>query len=63
MNVAPLDRSKLAKTGEQYLDLLLSDADWIVRTPDDLRQLRGSGDGPLAKLPEGDFEAFLTAWI
>jgi hypothetical protein len=38
--------------------LLSSKADWIARTADDVRQLRQ--DGPLAKLPEPDFQAFLA---
>jgi hypothetical protein len=59
MRIAPIDRSKLAKTGQDYLDLLLSDDDSIARTPDDIRQLREAGDGPFAKMPEDDFRAFL----
>lgn len=59
MKDAQIDRSRLAKTGQEYLSLLLGDADWIVRTPEDLRQLRGGGNGPLAKLAEDDFQAFV----
>jgi hypothetical protein len=59
MEDAKVDRSQLAKTGQEYLNLLLGDADWIVRTPEDLRQLRAEENGPLAKLAEDDFEAFL----
>jgi hypothetical protein len=59
MNIAPIDRSKLAKNGDEYLALIDSDADWIVRAPEDLGQLREPGDGPFAKLPEADFRAFV----
>jgi hypothetical protein len=59
MRIAPIDRSKLAKTGQDYLDLLLSDDDSIARTPDDIRQLREAGDGPFAKMSEDGFRAFL----
>jgi hypothetical protein len=60
MQIAPLDRSKLAESGQEYLELLLSDADWIVRTPADMEQLRQTGQGPFAKLPEADFRAFIA---
>jgi hypothetical protein len=59
MRIAPIDSSKLARNDQEYLDLLLSDADWIVRTTDDVRQLRETGEGPFAKLPEDDFRSFL----
>lgn len=59
MKMEPIDQARLAKTGDEYLALLLSDADWIARTPDDLRALRATGQGPLAKLPENDFREFL----
>jgi hypothetical protein len=60
MKIAPIDQSKLAKTDEEYLYLLAGDADWIARTPDDMQQLRETGEGPFAKLPEDDFRAFLA---
>ena len=60
MKIGPIDQSRLAKTGEEYLRLLSGKADWIARTADDVRQLREAGAGPLAKLPEPDFQAFLT---
>jgi hypothetical protein len=60
MKIGPIDQSKLAKTDQDYLNLLSSKADWIARTADDVKQLRQVGDGPLAKLPESDFHAFLT---
>jgi hypothetical protein len=61
MKVATIEPSKLAKTGQQYLDLLGSQADWIARSADDLKQIRAAGDGPLAKLPEKDFYSFLES--
>ena len=61
MKIAAIEQSKLAKTGQEYLDLLASDTDWIARTVDDVRQLRVAGDGAFAKLPEDDFYAFLAS--
>lgn len=60
MNVQPIDKSRLAKNGYDYLQLVKGDADWIVRTAQDLRDLRSLQDGPLAKLPDIDFEAFVS---
>ena len=59
MNTGPIDHSKLAKTDEEYLALVLSDDDSIARTPQDLKQLRDTGEGPLAKLSESDFREFV----
>jgi hypothetical protein len=59
MKIAPIDQTKLAKTGDEYLALLASNADWIVRTADDVRLLRWTGKGALAKVPSDDFHAFL----
>lgn len=61
MKIAAIERSSLAKTGPEYLDLIASDADWIARTVDDVRQLRVAGEGAFAKLPEDDFNAFLAS--
>ena len=61
MKIEPIDRSRLAKTGQEYLYLLDSDADWIARTADDVKQLRTAGEGAFAKLPERDFNAFLSS--
>ena len=58
MKNGPIDKSKLANTDQEYIDLVASDADWIARTADDVRQLRK--DGPLTKLPESDFQVFLA---
>jgi hypothetical protein len=60
MRIAELDTSKLAKTGQDYLGLLRSKADWIVRNEDDIRALRKSNFGPLSKLSEKDFESFVS---
>jgi hypothetical protein len=60
MKNGPIDKAKLAKTDQEYTDLLSSRADWIARTADDVRQLRQAGDCPLAKLPENDFKEFST---
>ena len=59
MTNAVLDKSKLAKNDEEYLALLSSDADWIIRSADDLQQRRGIDGDPLAKLSEEDFREFV----
>jgi hypothetical protein len=58
VKISPIDQSKLAKTGQEYLYLLASDADWIAPTADDVKQLRAAGNNAFAKLPERDFDAF-----
>ncbi|MFJ8675678.1 hypothetical protein [Streptomyces sp. NPDC093589] len=60
INSNSIDESKLARSGSEYHALVSSGADWIVRSPDDLRQLHSHGASPLAKLPEYEFEAFLS---
>ncbi|WP_128933996.1 hypothetical protein [Bradyrhizobium zhanjiangense] len=60
MNVA-IDKSKLANTEEEYRALVNSDANWIARTPEDVRKLRSSQESPLSKLSDADFEAFFTS--
>jgi hypothetical protein len=59
MNLDSFDEPKLARSGDEYQALVLSDVDWIVRSGDDLRQLRTNKVGPLGKLSEDDFEAFV----
>jgi hypothetical protein len=60
MRIGPLDKSRLAKTDQELRDLARSDADWFVRTSDDVTELREAGDNPFAKLPENEFLAFLA---
>lgn len=61
MKVGPIDKSRLAKTDQELRRLAASDADWFVRTADDLRQVREAGDNALAKLPENEFLAFVAS--
>jgi hypothetical protein len=61
IKIAPLDKSKLAKSDQELLQLVASNADWFVRSADDMRQLREAGNNPLAKLPHTDFVAFLSS--
>ena len=60
MKIGTLDRSKLAKNGKEFIDLVASGTDEIARSADDVRQLRQSGQGALAKLSEDDFNEFLA---
>ncbi len=61
MKVGAIDKAKLARTGDEFKSLVASDADWIVRSADDVRQLRGVKDSVFAKLPEADFYAFVDS--
>jgi len=63
MRIATPEESKLAKTGQEYLALITSDADWIVRTADDLRQLRDSKVGALGKLTQYEFDTFVSSLL
>ena len=61
MKIAPIDKSRLARTDQELRDLAASKADWFARTADDLRYLRDSRNNVFAKLPETDFRAFLAS--
>ncbi len=61
MKIGSIDKSALATTHQEYIALVESDADWIARSADDVRELREAGYGPLTKLPEADFRAFVTS--
>lgn len=61
MNLASMTQRKkfqLARNGAEYVALLDSDADFVVRSKDDLKALRQSGQSPLSKLKDEDFAAF-----
>jgi hypothetical protein len=59
--IEAIDRSKLANTEEEYRVLITSDANWVARTPEDIRKLRSSQSSPLSKLPEPDFQTFFAS--
>jgi hypothetical protein len=61
MNISTIDKSKLARTDQELVELAASDADWLARTSDDVRQLRGHVGNVFARLPEPDFRAFLSS--
>ena len=61
MRITAIEQSKLAKTGQEYLDLLDSNADWIARSADDVRQLREAEHGAFGKLSQDDFNAFVES--
>jgi hypothetical protein len=63
MRISPINESKLATSGQEYLYLLASDADWIVRTADDIRQLREANAGPLGKLTQYEFDEFVSSLL
>lgn len=59
MTIAPIDKTRVASTGEEYLALIASDATWLARSADDVRRLRATG--PLAKLSDYDFATFVSS--
>lgn len=61
MNVAAIDKAKLAKDIPEYHQLLSTTADWIARSADDVRQLRNTP--PFSKVSDKDFEAFVTGLV
>src|SRR6202012_2919709 len=63
MNIASVMQGKnqLAKTADDYVKLLASNADWIVRSKEDFKALRQTGKGPLSKLEDADFTAFVDS--
>ncbi len=61
MKIETIDRSRLAKNGKEYLDLLAGDNDWVARTADDVRQLRQAKEGVYAIPSERDFEEFVNS--
>ena len=61
MQVGTIDKSKLAKTDDEFKELVESDVDWIARSADDVRQLREAQYGPFGKLPEDDFREFVDS--
>jgi len=61
MKIAALEEAKFAKTGQEYLDLIVSDAEWIARTADDLRQLRDAKVGAFGKLTQYEFDTFASS--
>lgn len=58
MKVQALNKNLLAKNDNDYLALLASNADWLVRTPSDLTTLRAANIGPIAKLSQTSFDEF-----
>ena len=61
MQIGPIDKSNLAKTDDEFLELVESDVDWIARSADDVRELREAQYGPFGKLPEDDFREFVDS--
>jgi hypothetical protein len=60
MNIG-IDRSKLAKNDEEFLDLFAHNTDGIARSIEDVRQLYEAKQGAFAKISEDDFNTFLTS--
>jgi hypothetical protein len=61
MNIQKLDQQKLAKTGDEYKQLLSGNADWVARTAADVHSLRAAKAGPFGKLSQGAFDAFAAS--
>jgi hypothetical protein len=61
MKIGAIERSKLAKNGQEFRDLHASNTDGIIRSADDVRQLYEAKHGPFAKISGDDFNAFLSS--
>ncbi|MFJ4443353.1 hypothetical protein ACIPZ8_14830 [Pseudomonas sp. NPDC089422] len=61
MNFKNFNKSLLANTKEEYLALLSSEADWFVRSNDDLTALRASNETSLSKISDENFYEFLNS--
>lgn len=61
MNITKIDKTRLAKDIPEYHQLLASEADWVARTADDVRQLRNTP--PFSKLSDKNFEAFVDGLV
>jgi hypothetical protein len=61
MKIQGLVREQLASTDQKYLDLLASDADWIIRNTEDLSSLRTAGVEPFSKLSNAAFQQFVDS--
>ena len=61
MQIGPIDKSKLAKTDDEFVELVNSDVGWIARSVDDVWQLREAQFGPFGKLPDDDFREFVDS--
>jgi hypothetical protein len=60
MKIQILNDNLLANTDEEYINLLASDADWLIRTSDDLDSLRNTNVAPFAKLTQETFDEFVN---
>jgi hypothetical protein len=58
MRLAKVEQSKLARTDQELIELAASDADWFLRSSEDLDQLRAAPDNPISKLSPEDYQAF-----
>jgi hypothetical protein len=61
MQIGSIDKSKLAKTDDEFLEFLQSAVDWIARSADDVRQFREARYGPFGKPPEDAFREFVAS--
>ncbi|SSV52240.1 hypothetical protein [Acinetobacter nosocomialis] len=61
MNIQKINSSLLANTNEEYLALLASDADWFIRSIEDINNLKVAKIEPFTKLSEVNFEKFVKS--
>lgn len=51
-------KDSLARTAEEFNDLVASDAEWVVRSTEDLDKFRDEEGSPLAKLDDAAYREF-----
>lgn len=60
MRIESIDKTRLARTDKELVDLAASESDWFVRSVEDVHQLRAEGGNVFAKLPQDDYDEFVA---
>src|ERR1700712_903234 len=61
MKIEKVIQTRLARTDKQLQQLVGGNADWFVRSVEDVWQLREARGTAFARLPEPDFLAFVAS--
>ncbi|MGY1582999.1 hypothetical protein [Streptomyces sp. MN13] len=62
MTITEINKSQLAKSAEEFRELANSSAEWVVRSAEDLTQLRSSDQKTiLSRIPRTEFDSFVSS--